>query len=219
MIINKVIQIVRLQFFLQFLSLTTCYSKTSQASKYTQWRNQRFKIMRWRKRGTSLRNPRMNPQLTPPNIQPNPSWPWSWWLWCLVCFWFVGHRTYPITHLLNTDEWYQKASLDMVIPPFDSTIWQFWCGKYRQFSLQRFPELRVTLTRWMILDGECFTNYRSSWLIGGCRYASAFFLTIASFQSTWGKAYKYFPLKPVFLIGIGVFELGSLICGKFGNLQ
>ncbi|KAE8448022.1 hypothetical protein EG329_009945 [Mollisiaceae sp. DMI_Dod_QoI] len=48
-------------------------------------------------------------------------------------------------------------------------------------------------------------------------YASAFFLTVASFQSSWGKAYKYFPLKPVFLIGIGIFELGSLICGVSPN--
>ena len=43
-------------------------------------------------------------------------------------------------------------------------------------------------------------------------YGSAFFLTLASFQSTWGKAYKYFPLKLSFLIGIFVFEVGSLIC-------
>lgn len=44
-------------------------------------------------------------------------------------------------------------------------------------------------------------------------YGSAFFLTLASFQSTWGKAYKYFPLKITFLTSIFVFELGSLICG------
>jgi len=44
-------------------------------------------------------------------------------------------------------------------------------------------------------------------------YGSAFFLTLASFQSTWGKAYKYFPLKPTFLLAIGIFEIGSLICG------
>ncbi|KZT52970.1 MFS multidrug transporter-like protein [Calocera cornea HHB12733] len=43
-------------------------------------------------------------------------------------------------------------------------------------------------------------------------YGSAFFLTLASFQSTWGKAYKYFPLKPAFLLAIAVFELGSLLC-------
>jgi len=48
-------------------------------------------------------------------------------------------------------------------------------------------------------------------------YGSAFFLTLASFQSTWGKAYKYFPLKITFLISIFVFELGSLICGAAPN--
>ncbi|KAH8599286.1 putative HC-toxin efflux carrier [Bisporella sp. PMI_857] len=48
-------------------------------------------------------------------------------------------------------------------------------------------------------------------------YGSAFFLTLASFQSTWGKAYKYFPLKITFLISIFFFELGSLICGVAPN--
>ncbi|KAF2456748.1 MFS multidrug transporter-like protein [Lineolata rhizophorae] len=43
-------------------------------------------------------------------------------------------------------------------------------------------------------------------------YGSAFFLTIASFQSTWGKAYKYFPLKWAYLQAIFWFEVGSLIC-------
>ncbi|KAL8998606.1 MAG: hypothetical protein Q9169_002357 [Polycauliona sp. 2 TL-2023] len=44
-------------------------------------------------------------------------------------------------------------------------------------------------------------------------YGSSFFLTLAAFQSTWGKAYKYFPLKPGFLLAIFIFEVGSLICG------
>lgn len=48
-------------------------------------------------------------------------------------------------------------------------------------------------------------------------YGSAFFLTVAAFQSSWGKAYKYFPLKVVFLLSIAVFELGSLICGVAPN--
>ncbi|KAI4183803.1 MAG: hypothetical protein L6R41_005182 [Letrouitia leprolyta] len=48
-------------------------------------------------------------------------------------------------------------------------------------------------------------------------YGAAFFLTIAAFQSTWGKAFKYFPLKPAFLLSIGIFELGSLICGAAPN--
>jgi MFS family permease len=43
-------------------------------------------------------------------------------------------------------------------------------------------------------------------------YGSAFFLTLASFQSTWGKAFKYFSIKPGFLLAIFIFEVGSLIC-------
>ncbi|TVY17154.1 MFS gliotoxin efflux transporter gliA [Lachnellula arida] len=48
-------------------------------------------------------------------------------------------------------------------------------------------------------------------------YGSAFFLTFAAFQSTWGKAYKYFSMKTTFLISIFIFELGSLICGVAPN--
>ena len=48
-------------------------------------------------------------------------------------------------------------------------------------------------------------------------YGSAFFLTTASFQSAWGKAYKYFPLKTGFLCSIAVFEVGSLICAVAPN--
>jgi MFS transporter, DHA2 family, glioxin efflux transporter len=43
-------------------------------------------------------------------------------------------------------------------------------------------------------------------------YGSAFFLTVASFQSTWGKGYKYFPLKTTFIASMVIFEIGSLIC-------
>jgi MFS transporter, DHA2 family, glioxin efflux transporter len=48
-------------------------------------------------------------------------------------------------------------------------------------------------------------------------YSTAFFMTIGGFQSAWGKAYKYFPLKISFLISIFIFELGSLICGVAPN--
>ncbi|TGJ81906.1 hypothetical protein E0Z10_g6841 [Xylaria hypoxylon] len=44
-------------------------------------------------------------------------------------------------------------------------------------------------------------------------YGSAYFMTLGGFQSTSGKAFKYFPLKIVFLLSIFVFELGSLLCG------
>jgi MFS family permease len=43
-------------------------------------------------------------------------------------------------------------------------------------------------------------------------YGSAFFLTLASFQSTWGKGYKFFSLKYTYLLSIFIFEIGSLIC-------
>lgn len=44
-------------------------------------------------------------------------------------------------------------------------------------------------------------------------YGSAFFLTLAAFQSTWGKLYKYSDLKIAFLASGVIFEIGSLICG------
>ena len=48
-------------------------------------------------------------------------------------------------------------------------------------------------------------------------YGSALFLTVAASQSVWGKAYKYFDIKSVFLIAIAIFEIGSLICGVAKN--
>ncbi|KAI1358477.1 putative MFS transporter [Xylaria arbuscula] len=48
-------------------------------------------------------------------------------------------------------------------------------------------------------------------------YGSAFFLGLATFQAFWGKAYKYFPLKIVFLACIGVFEIGTLIAALAPN--
>lgn len=43
-------------------------------------------------------------------------------------------------------------------------------------------------------------------------YGSAFFLTLASFQSVWGKAYKFYSLRLVFLASVLLFEAGSLVC-------
>jgi hypothetical protein len=45
-------------------------------------------------------------------------------------------------------------------------------------------------------------------------YASVFFMTVASSQSTWGKIFRYFDLKAMFLGSIALFELGNLICGE-----
>jgi hypothetical protein len=48
-------------------------------------------------------------------------------------------------------------------------------------------------------------------------YGSAYLLTTASFQLLFGKFYTYFSLKWVYLIAIGIFELGSLLCGVAPN--
>ena len=44
-------------------------------------------------------------------------------------------------------------------------------------------------------------------------YGSAYFLTSTTLQPSFGRIYKVFNMKWVFLSAIGVFELGSLICG------
>ncbi|KAK2764510.1 hypothetical protein FQN54_009205 [Arachnomyces sp. PD_36] len=48
-------------------------------------------------------------------------------------------------------------------------------------------------------------------------YGSAFFLTLAATQSVWGKLYKYYSLRGVFIASIVVFEIGSLICALAPN--
>ncbi|KAI0404771.1 putative gliotoxin efflux pump [Xylaria palmicola] len=48
-------------------------------------------------------------------------------------------------------------------------------------------------------------------------YGSAFFLAYAALQSVWGKAYKYFDMKFVFLAAMIVFEIGCLIGGVAPN--
>ncbi|KAM0425136.1 hypothetical protein ACHAPT_009697 [Fusarium lateritium] len=50
-------------------------------------------------------------------------------------------------------------------------------------------------------------------------YGASFFMTVGAFQSTWGKIYKYFPLKTSFLVAIFIFELGSVICGAAPNAE
>ncbi|OJJ77955.1 hypothetical protein ASPBRDRAFT_191217 [Aspergillus brasiliensis CBS 101740] len=48
-------------------------------------------------------------------------------------------------------------------------------------------------------------------------YGSAYFMTFGGFQSTWGKLYKYFPLKVWYLISLVIFEIGSLVCAVAKN--
>lgn len=42
-------------------------------------------------------------------------------------------------------------------------------------------------------------------------------MTTASLQLLFGKFYSYFSIKWVYLIAIGIFELGSLVCGVAPN--
>ena len=68
-------------------------------------------------------------------------------------------------------------------------------------------DLTIVATAIPKITGEFHGLHDVSW------YSAAFFMTIGGFQSAWGKAYKYFPLKTSFLVSIFIFELGSLICG------
>lgn len=38
-------------------------------------------------------------------------------------------------------------------------------------------------------------------------------MTFGGSQPSWGKVYRYYPLKTTFLVSLSLFELGSLICG------
>ena len=42
-------------------------------------------------------------------------------------------------------------------------------------------------------------------------------MCFGGFQSSWGKAYKYFPLKATFITTILIFEIGSLLCAVTPN--
>lgn len=48
-------------------------------------------------------------------------------------------------------------------------------------------------------------------------YGSAYFMCFGGFQSSWGKASKYFNLKWTYVLSVCIFELGSLICGVAPN--
>ncbi|KAI3396429.1 hypothetical protein diail_12149 [Diaporthe ilicicola] len=48
-------------------------------------------------------------------------------------------------------------------------------------------------------------------------YGSAYLLTNCSFQLSFGKLYSFYSVKGVFLVSIGLFEIGSAICGAAPN--
>ena len=48
-------------------------------------------------------------------------------------------------------------------------------------------------------------------------YGSVYLLLTCAFQLLYGKLYKFFSIKGVFLSGLFIFEVGSLICGVAPN--
>jgi MFS family permease len=48
-------------------------------------------------------------------------------------------------------------------------------------------------------------------------YGSAYFLTTCALTLIFGKLYTFYPTKWTFLVALGFFELGSLICGVAPN--
>lgn len=56
------------------------------------------------------------------------------------------------------------------------------------------------------------TEQSTKALIRETRYGSGFLVTTGVFQSVWGKAYKFFRMKPVYMTSVALFEIGSLVC-------
>ncbi|KAL1892981.1 hypothetical protein Sste5346_006661 [Sporothrix stenoceras] len=48
-------------------------------------------------------------------------------------------------------------------------------------------------------------------------YGAAYFMCVGGSQSTWGKMFKYFPLKTTYLVALVLFEAGSALCGASPN--
>jgi len=46
---------------------------------------------------------------------------------------------------------------------------------------------------------------------------SDFFTLQCAFQLFFGKLYKFYSIKYVYLIALGIFEVGSLVCGAAPN--
>ncbi|KAH9904472.1 putative MFS aflatoxin efflux pump [Xylariomycetidae sp. FL2044] len=48
-------------------------------------------------------------------------------------------------------------------------------------------------------------------------YGSAYLLTSCSFQLVFGRVYTFYPVRPVYVVAILLFEVGSAICGAAGG--
>ena len=50
-------------------------------------------------------------------------------------------------------------------------------------------------------------------------YGSAYLLTTAALQLFFGKLYTFYSIKTVYLVSIGIFEIGSAVCGAAPNSE
>jgi MFS family permease len=48
-------------------------------------------------------------------------------------------------------------------------------------------------------------------------YSSSYLVAMSAVKMLWGKLYTFYPAKWVFLSGLLIFEIGSLICGIAPN--
>lgn len=78
---------------------------------------------------------------------------------------------------------------------------------YSQKCTCRISSLETTVAHENRSTDEFQSLDDASW------YSTTILVTVASFQSFWGKTYQYFSIKLTYLASIFVFVIGSLICG------
>jgi MFS family permease len=108
----------------------------------------------------------------------------------VACQTIIGTAIPKITdqfHDLNKVSWYGSAYL----MTFGGS--KFW---------YQYPRVQITDLYRAEIQTLLFLQVMSCLLI-----------VVTGFQSTWGKLFKYFPLKLWYLIAMLIFEIGSLVCG------
>ncbi|KAI1261142.1 major facilitator superfamily domain-containing protein [Xylariaceae sp. FL1019] len=69
----------------------------------------------------------------------------------------------------------------------------------------------ILATATLVISDEFHTLKDIAW------WSNAYLLTLSSFQLFYGKLYTLFPIKTIYLIAIGLFEIGSLVCTTAPN--
>lgn len=88
------------------------------------------------------------------------------------------------------------------------------CQKSIDVNLERIAESRYSLTILQTILATVIPKITDELrgLDKVAWYSSAYFMTFGGFQSTWGKFYKYFPLKNYSIVALAIFEAGNLVC-------